>query len=90
MAIFIKVREHGYRYVLLYVVLKHFGWEVLHKEPFPFLFAMYVLKMVFCKDTSIEYGFEPCAQIFLASTYCHAKYSAVLHAYCDADLVLHF
>ena len=40
-----------------FVVLKHFGWDILHKEcSAPFLFTIYMLKSVFCKDNSVEYG----------------------------------
>ena len=46
-----------------FVVLKHFGWNVLHKEcSAPFLFTIYMLKRVFCKDNSVEYGFDRCVE----------------------------
>ena len=42
-----------------FVVLKPFGLDVLHKESSdPFLFTIYILKSVFCKDNLVEYGFD--------------------------------
>ena len=44
-----------------FVVLKRFGLDVLHKESSAsFLFTIYILKSVFCKDNSVEYGFDRC------------------------------
>ena len=38
-----------------FVVLKHFGWNILHKEsPTPFLFTICMLRSVFCKVISVE------------------------------------
>ena len=46
-----------------FVVLKHFGCDVSPKESSAaFLFIIYVLKSVFCKDNSVEYGFDRCVQ----------------------------
>ena len=46
-------------YLPKFVVLKHFGWNILHKEcPAPFLFTIYMLKSVFCKDNWEEYAFD--------------------------------
>ena len=46
-----------------FVVLKHFGCDVSPKEsPASFLFTIYILKSVFCKDNSVEYGFDRCVQ----------------------------
>ena len=34
-----------------FVVLKHFGCNILHKESStPFLFTIYMLRSMFCKD----------------------------------------
>ena len=44
-----------------FVVLKHFGCDVSPKESSaPSLFTIYILKSVFCKDNSVEYGFDQC------------------------------
>ena len=46
-----------------FVVLKHFGLDGLHKETSaPFLFTIYVLKSVFCKDNLVEKGFNRCVE----------------------------
>ena len=46
-----------------FVVLNHFELDVLHRESSnPFLFTIYVLKSVFCKDNSVEYGFDRCVE----------------------------
>ena len=46
-----------------FVVLKHFGLNILHKESSdPFLFTIYILKIVCCKDNSVEYGFDRCVE----------------------------
>ena len=46
-----------------FVVLKHFGCDVSPKESSaPFLFTIYILKSVFCKDNSVEYAFDRCVQ----------------------------
>ena len=40
-----------------------FGCDVSPKESFAsFLFTIYVLKSVFCKDNSVEYAFDRCVQ----------------------------
>ena len=42
-----------------FVVLKHFGCVVSPKESSaPFLFTIYIIKSVFCKDNSVEYAFD--------------------------------
>ena len=42
-----------------FVVLKHFGCDASPKESSaPFLFTIYILKSVFCKDNSVEYAFD--------------------------------
>ena len=44
-----------------FVVLKHFGCDVSPKESSaPSLFTIYILKSAFCKDNSVEYGFDQC------------------------------
>ena len=46
-----------------FVVLKHFGSGVSPKESSaPFLFTIYILKSVFCKDNSVEYALDRCVQ----------------------------
>ena len=46
-------------YLSKFVVLKHFGWDILHQEcSAPFLFTIYMLKSVFCKDKWEEYAFD--------------------------------
>ena len=46
-----------------FVVLKHFGCDVSPKKSAaPFLFTIYILKRVFCKDNSVEYAFDRCVQ----------------------------
>ena len=46
-----------------FVVLKHFGCDVWPKESSaPFLFTIYILKSVFCKDSSVEYAFDRCVE----------------------------
>ena len=46
-----------------FVVLNHFELDVLHRESSnPFLFTIYVLKSVFCKDNSVKYGFDRCVE----------------------------
>ena len=46
-----------------FVVLNHFELDVLHRESSnPFLFTIYILKSVFCKDNSVEYGFDRCVE----------------------------
>ena len=46
-----------------FVVLKHFGCDVLPKESSaPFLFTIYISKRVFYKDNSVEYAFDRCVQ----------------------------
>ena len=46
-----------------FVVLKHFGCDVSPKESSaPFLFTIYILKSVFCKDNSVEYAFDRCVE----------------------------
>ena len=46
-----------------FVVLKHFGSDVLPKESSAsFLFTIYILKSVFCKGNSIEYAFGRCVE----------------------------
>ena len=53
-----KTRNTGYteiRNLSKFVVLKHFGWNILHKEsPTPFLFNICMLRSVFCKVISVE------------------------------------
>ena len=44
-----------------FLVLKHFGLDVLHKE----LFTIYTLKSVFCKDNSVEYVFDRCVEFYV-------------------------
>ena len=47
-----------------FVVLNHFELDVLHRESSnPFLFTIYILKSVFCKDNSVEYGFDRCVEL---------------------------
>ena len=39
-----------------FVILKHFEWDVLHKESSAlFLFSIYMFKSVFCRDISAEH-----------------------------------
>ena len=46
-------------YLSKFVVLKHFRWDILHKEcSAPFLLTIYMLKSVFCKDNLVEYAFD--------------------------------
>ena len=46
-----------------FVVLKHFGCDVSPKDSSaPFLFTIYILKSVFCKDNSVKYAFDRCVQ----------------------------
>ena len=45
-------------------VLKHFAWDVLHKESFStFLFTICVLKSVFCWDISVPIDRDQCEKI---------------------------
>ena len=46
-----------------FVVLKHFGCDVTSKDSSaPFLFTIYILKSVFCKDNSVEYALDRCVE----------------------------
>ena len=47
-----------------FVVLKHFRGDVSPKESSaPFLFTIYILKSVFCKDRiAVEYAFDRCVE----------------------------
>ena len=46
-----------------FVVLKHFGCDASPKESSaPFLFTIYISKIVFCKDNSVEYAFDRCVE----------------------------
>ena len=48
-----------------FVVLKHFNLGAMFRLKnllLPFLFTIYILKSVFCKDNSVEYAFDRCVQ----------------------------
>ena len=51
-----------------FVVLKHFGCDVSAKQSSPFLFTIYTLKSVFCKDNSVEYTFDRCVEFLSGNT----------------------
>ena len=45
---------------------KHLGLDVLHKESSArFFFTIYILKSVFCKGNSVEYGFDRCIEFYV-------------------------
>ena len=49
-----------------FVDLKHFGLDVLHEESSaPFFFTVCILKSAFCKDNSVEYGFDRCVEFYV-------------------------
>ena len=67
-----------------FVVLKHFGCDVSPKESSaPFLFTIYILKSVFCKDNSVEYAFDRCGNTAADARNTHWKH--VLKVHCDSS-----
>ena len=70
-----------------FVVLKHFGCDVSAKESSsPFLFTIYTLKSVFCKDNSVEYAFDRCVEFLSGNTAGddrNTHWKHVLKVHCD-------
>ena len=71
-----------------FVVFKHFGCDVSAKESSgPFLITIYTLKSVFCKENSVEYAFDRCAEFLSGNTAAddrNTHWKHVLKVHCDS------